>query len=227
MKKQAIIAAAMIVVTATASAQDFFDTSAPERMIGVGVRVGVNTSNQTSPGDGKDLSLDSWGTGFTAGAVVDLNFREFFTLQPGVFFESRSHNYSYITKSDNTADVPGIDTYGHTRSTWMKIPLMASVRMNPASSLQWALEAGPVFGFGLGGSDKTHFDTPSTGPLTFKTGYFDTRKKWSFGWKFGTTVRYARHYSIGVHYEAGTSRVYKDLKGGHHKAWTFTLGYDF
>lgn len=217
----------LVASAAPAAAQDFFDTSAPERMITIGVRAGINTSNQTSPDDGKEVSLDSWGTGFTAGAVVDLCFREFFALQPGVFFESRSHNYSYISDNAATDDVPDISSYGHTRSTWIKIPLLASFRLNPAPSLQWALEAGPVFGFGMGGSDKTHFDTPSTGLLTFKTGYFDIRKKWSFGWKLGTTVRYARHYSLGIHYEAGTSRVYKDFKGGHHKAWMFTLGYDF
>lgn len=210
------------------SAQEFFDTSAPENLIGYGVRLGINTSNQTSPSAGKNLNLDSWGTGFTAGAVVELNFRDFFALQPGVFFESRSHNYSYVTEDSDTPARLDISNYGHTRSTWLKIPLMASVRFNPAASLRWSVDAGPVFGFGLGGSDKGTFSTAETGPLRYRNGYFDDiRKKWSFALRFGTTLRYADHYLLGIHYEAGTSSVYKNIKGGHHKAWTFTLGYDF
>lgn len=226
--KTTIAALAIAGSAAEAGAQEFFDTSAPDELITYGVRAGFNTSNQTSPSDGKDLSLDSWGTGFTAGAVVDINFRDFFSLQPGIFFESRSHNYSYITEESLTTAKTGISNYGHTRSTWIKIPLLASVRLNPSQSLRWAIEAGPVFGFGMGGNDKGTFATAATGPLRFSNGYFgDTRSKWSFALKFGTTLRYARHYLIGIHYEAGTSSVYKYAKGGHHKAWTFTLGYDF
>lgn len=224
--KSLSVAALIAVASANVQAQDFFDTSAPDKFMTVGARIGINTSNQTSPGEGKSLNLDSWGTGFTCGAVVDLNFRDFFALQPGVFFESRSHNYSYVLPIDAVGASGEMTSYGHTRSTWLKIPLLASVRFNPAPSLQWAVQAGPEFGFGMGGSDKTHFDSPSTGKVDFKDGYFDLRKKWSFGWKLGTTLRYADHYLVGVHYVAGSSSVYKD-KGGHHKAWVFTLGYDF
>lgn len=224
-----ILAAALLIVGANTSyAQNFFDTSAPDKLMTLGVRIGVNTSNQTSPSDNKELNLDSWGTGFTAGAVVDINFRDFFAIQPGAFFESRSHNYSYLTESMSASGLSLTQhRYGHTRSTWLKIPLMASFRFNPAPSLRWAIEAGPVFGFGLGGHDKVNIALPEAEPMHFKTTYFDTYKKWSFALKFGTTLRYADHYLLGIHYEAGTSQVYKHIKGGHHKAWTISLGYDF
>lgn len=219
---------AILATSQTLSAQEFFDTSSPEQLITYGVRIGLNTSNQTSPKGDKTLNLDSWGTGFTAGAVVDLNFRDFFAIQPGIFFESRSHNYSYVIEDSNTPAALDINEYGHTRSTWIKVPLLASIRMNPSSSLRWSIDLGPVFGFGMGGRDKGTFATAETGPLRYKNGYFDdVRKKWSFGLKFGTTMRYKGHYLVGIHYESGTSSVYKDIKGGHHKAWTFTLGYDF
>lgn len=218
----------LALTVSSAGAQNFFDTSAPDKFINFGVRLGINTSNQTSPSYGKISNLDSWGTGFDAGAVVDINFRDFLSVQPGFFFESRSHNYSYISEALTGGSIPDVANYGHTRSTWFKIPLLASVKFNPASNLRWALEAGPVFGFGLGGSDKSHFFSPDYGWTRFKTGYFDNRKKWSFGWKLGTTLRYAGHYLLGIHYEAGTSDVYKsDIVGGRHKAWVFTLGYDF
>ena len=222
-----LLAASLLLIgTATASAQEFFDTSAPDKLVDFGVRVGVNTSNQTSPSEGKITSLDGWGTGFDAGAVVDLNIRDFLTLQPGFFFESRSHNFSYIYMPQNLQDLDVV-TYGHTRSTWFKVPLLVSVRLNPAQSLRWSLEAGPVFGFGLGGSDKTNRYVPTYGWIHTSEGYYDIRKKWSFGWKLGTTFRYADHYLVGIHYEAGSSSVYKDPSGGRHKAWVFSIGYDF
>lgn len=205
-----------------AGAQELIDFSAPDRLISYGVRVGFNVSNQTSPD--KALNLDSWGTGFMAGAVVDLNFRDFFALQPGFFFECRSHDYSYITGVSGASEQ---SEYGHTRGYWFTVPLLAQFRINPAYRLRVSFDAGPMFAFGIGGSDKGTFQYEEL-RLSYDNGYFNSRRKFNFGFKFGVGARYADHYYLGVHYEAGTGDVYKnDIPGGNHKAWTFTLGYDF
>lgn len=207
----------------TAEGSDFIDTSMPDKLITYGVRVGLNTSNQTSPS--KSVNLDSWGTGFDAGVVVDLNFRDFFAIQPGFFFESRSHNYSYVDNADRLLDV---SEYGHTRSYWFNIPLLASFRINPANSLKVSIDAGPQFGFGIGGSDKGTFENETGLTIPYDDGYFDIRKKFVLSFKMGAGIRYADHYYFGIHYQAGTGDVYKNgIEGGNHKAWTFTLGYDF
>ena len=208
-------------------AQKLFDMSAPDHLIDFGARIGINTSNQTSPSGGKISNLDSWGAGFEVGGVANLNIFNAIAVQPGVFIETRSHRYSYVMEPVELLHFTMAE-YGHDYSTWLKIPLLASVRLNPDKNIQVATEAGPVFGFGIGGRDKTHFYVPGLGSTKESENYFNDHKNWSFGWKLGGTVRYAGHYMLGVHYEAGTSSVYRfPLKGGHHKAWIFTLGYDF
>lgn len=55
------------------------------------------------------------------------------------------------------------------------------------------------------------------------------------GIKMGTGLTLFRHYSFAVHYLAGCTQAWNDLKyenlrysyGGRSKEWTFTLGYNF
>lgn len=43
----------------------------------------------------------------------------------------------------------------------------------------------------------------------------------------GTGIQVLDHYYLGVHYEAGCTKVWKHSLAGRNKAWTFTIGYDF
>ena len=79
-----------------AKANDFLSSEVPDELFNIGVRIGLNTSNRTFNKDFfRSWNTNSWGTGIDAGVVVNLNMRDFFALQPGFFFESRSGNYSY------------------------------------------------------------------------------------------------------------------------------------
>lgn len=227
-----VAAAAILIAAPTMRADDFFDTSEADRPITFGARLGFNMSNQTSPSTGKQLNLDSWGSGFDAGVVCDLNIRNFIALQPGFFFESRSNNYSYLY---NGSIVPGSDfthEYGHTRHYTFKIPVLASLRLNPAEDLRWSVDFGPYLSFGLGGSDKGYIPTnpqmENGHDFThYNDGYYDLHRRFDFGFKMGTGIQYAQRYYLGIHYEAGALNVWKGLSGGRHKAWMFTIGYDF
>ena len=87
----ALLLVAIFTQTATLQASDFIDTGMPDKSIGVGIRFGVNTSNSSGSLKGySDNTSYSWRTGFNTGVVVDLNVREFFSIQPGLFFENRS-----------------------------------------------------------------------------------------------------------------------------------------
>lgn len=57
--------------------------------------------------------------------------------------------------------------------------------------------------------------------------YYDEFNRFMMGLKMGTGFQLFDHYYIGVHYEAGLRSARKYKAGGHDKAWTFTLGYDF
>ena len=207
------------------SAQEWIDTNDADEFITVGVRAGFNTANATRGGDNSRANLDAWGTGFNAGAVININFNNAVSIQPGIFFQSRSHNYSYVNPQIGVENAPNIHEYGHTLSRSFMVPVMGIFNMHPAENVKWSLEFGPYFNFGLSGSDT---GTQEIGLVTrdYKDGYFDNRKKFDFGFKMGSGITIFEHYYLGIHYESGACAVWKN-GSGRNKAWSFTLGYDF
>ena len=91
--------AACLAASVPASAQSFFDTSTPSQLINFGARIGVNSSNRTVSDDFYNLwNKNSWGTGFDLGVVADINIRQYLSVQPGIFFQSRSGDYTYCSR---------------------------------------------------------------------------------------------------------------------------------
>ena len=212
-----LLIALLLSASSASFASNFFDTSKPDSPFNFGVRVGFNASTQTRSSYGLISNLDGWGTGFNAGAIFDINFKNYLTIQPGFFFESRSNNYSYI--------YPDKVEYGHTRHYSFKVPIIASVRLNPNQNVRLHLDLGPYISYGLGGSDKGAKITDTNYP--FDTNYFENRKNIDFGFKAGIGVKIMKHYYLGIHYEAGILNVWENKNfSGCHKAWTFTIGYD-
>ena len=217
-----ILPVILLTVSLSSYATNFFDTSKPETPFGLGVRLGLNASNQTRSDHNLTSNLDGWGTGFNAGAIFDLNIRNYISIQPGFFFESRSNNYTYIYNADINSNHK--IEYGHTRHFSFKIPIVASFRLNPADNVSLHLDLGTYFSYGFAGSDNgTVIDK-----YTYEDGYFDNRNNFDFGFKMGMGLKFMKHYYAGIHYEAGVLDVWKDKAlCGRHKAWTFTIGYDF
>lgn len=205
-------------ISGSAQASDFFDTSKPKNIFDLGARVGFNISNQTHNPEGTKLNLDKWGTGFDAGVICDINIKDYISIQPGFFFESRSHDYAYIYPNEPLDYI----RYGHTRNYTFTVPILVSLRLNPADNIRWSVDLGPYFQFGLGGSDKGEENN-----IAFKDSHYDFRHKFDIGLKIGTGIKFMQHYYIGVHYLSGFKHVWKDVANGHNKAWTFTIGYDF
>lgn len=212
-------------------AADFFSTEPADQLFNFGIRIGVNASNRTFPSEKFTAwNVNSWGSGFDAGVVVNLNMREYISIQPGIFFESRSGNYSYSqpyvnnkNESDNFIQLGRLRTYN------LIIPVMASFNFNIADNLQWFVEAGPYAQLKLHASDSNKIqiiDQPTpTSPLKLE---YAKSKFADWGFKLGTGILFNKHYSFGIHYLAGFTKVWKSpLEGGLNKAWTFTLGYDF
>ncbi|MDE5975740.1 MAG: PorT family protein [Muribaculaceae bacterium] len=216
--------------TFSVSASDFFDTGAPDHLFSFGIRAGVNTSNRTlSKKYISAWNVNSWGTGFDTGLVVDINLRQYLSIQPGFFYESRSGNYAYM---QNYIDFAGADEHfiqlGKSRSYFFTIPVMCSLRFNLSSNVKWIAELGPYAQMKLHSSENEsiyviHPQTDGSllkNPLSMKTV--------DVGLKIGTGIQVAGHYSFNIHYLAGGNNVWKEpYKGGKNKAWAFTLGYDF
>lgn len=227
-----LLLAAFLSTSLYASAQEteFFSTEHCPELFTFGIRAGVNASNHTFPsGVFNAWSVNSWGSGFDLGGVVTLNIRDYLAIQPGFFFESRSGNYAYaadyitlLNKKDTQYQL------GHSRSYFFNIPVLAQARFNVSENFRWNVDLGPYFQFKLHASDGDQIvvleraaDSNIYHQRIASTNFFD------FGFKMGTGLTYAGHYSFSIHYLAGMLDVWNYPKGGRNKAWTFTLGYDF
>ena len=77
--------------------EEFFSTEPADQLFSFGARLGINASNRTFPSNVfNKWNSNSWGTGMDVGAIANINFRDYLSVQPGIFFESRSGNFSYV-----------------------------------------------------------------------------------------------------------------------------------
>lgn len=217
-----IILTAYLAVSETAKAQ-FLDASKPDDFFRLGARLGMNMSNVSASGTQFDINHDSWGSGFEAGLVADIAFRDWFAIQPGLFYQSRSNSYTHVLGAGAAQNI----NIGHTLYYSFNIPVMFSARFNVTDRIRWNVEAGPYLSLGLGHND-TGITVTHLAEERYDNGYFDHHRRNQWGLKAGTGIEFNGHYLIGVHYMAGFGNAW-DLDGynGHNKAWTFTLGYNF
>lgn len=217
-------------------AADFLSAEPAETPFTLGVRLGLNTSNRTlrnMPGYQKQ----NWGIGFDAGVVADINIRDYISIQPGFFFESRSGSYIFITPRESAINpLHYVTQAGHRRSYNFTVPVMASLRFNLSDDVRWLVEAGPYVSFVLSSSLRND-ELVSTGILPETEPPFEQKPAGAdFGLKFGTGIQVFGHYYAGIHYLAGLTRAYKNQPlsdgysisyEGHTKSWMFTIGYNF
>ncbi len=228
--KKLITTLAAVCVAVSAWAVDFVDTSHPSDIVKVGLRFGITSSSAST-----DLPYDIlWKRGFSTGAVVDLNVRNFFSIRPGLLFENRSYDYRQISYSDNEKSVTA--RLGHTRRNSLTVPVLASFHFNISKAVKWDVEAGPYFTFGVGsGKNNVTYVTAGSSPSTYshidgKSDYYGSEsnqaKKFDCGLQFGTGVEVLGHYVFNLSYQRGLRNVANNgsLKT---KGWTFAVGYNF
>lgn len=228
-----------------AHAFDFLDAGLPDRLFVLGVRAGVNTSNLSDNYSSSIQDMrwthNQWKAGMSMGLVCDINIRNFLTLQPGFFFQRRNHDYKYMLTNDNADYITYYE--GNRSSTYFQIPILASVRTKINEYIQWQVDFGPYFLYGLGGDDKYEClsiqmlsELERVQSFTNKKDYFGDDgavKDYDWGFKIGTGLVILEHYYVGVHYEAGCRNVFKAVEdsrkkySGYNKAWQFTVGYNF
>lgn len=231
MKKYLLTLALASAAVLSSSAQEFFDTSDADQFLNFGVRVGLNTSNRTVANSSAMLwNHNSWGTGFDAGVVADINIKNYISVQPGFFYQSRSGAFAYESLAygpDDDLSLAAVQL-GKGREYLFTIPIVGSVHFNVLDELRWNVDFGPYFQFKL----KSTFDHQFEYPWVHASGvvYLSNVKtaKADVGLKIGTSLDIYKHYYVGVHYMAGLCHAWSPGEvGGHNKAWTFTIGYNF
>lgn len=242
MKKIQITLIAAMLATAIPASASLLDVGTPSKPLGIGIRLGINTSNMSNNYTTADpryrWTSTDWGTGFTGGVVVDLSLKNCFALQPGFFFQSRNMDYRYefntLPGSGQVGSLDHIES-GHIRSYNFNIPIMLSFRMNLTSLFQVRAEVGPYFQWGLGGNDKYTVSTVGIPDVNYKRDIYGDDgflRKYDWGFKIGGGLTLMGRYHVAIHYEAGCRNIYKqpiDIRhdlSGKHKAWDITFGYD-
>lgn len=217
-----------------ATAQEFFDTSDAEKFITFGGRVGFNTSDRSFPSTTQlNFIKTSWGIGFNAGVVANFNFKEYLSLQPGFFFESRSGNLVNIVEYYQALGNKETHyEYDHLRAYYFTIPVMGIVKFNLAENIKWNVEFGPYIQIELKetGQDNVeilNMKAQDNGLLLGYDKYNAQHRGFDVGFKMGTGLQFYQHYYIGVHYLAGACNAWKMPSGGKNKSWEFSIGYDF
>ncbi len=236
--------AVTVLSAASCLAGGFMNTAAPRKLFNFGVRFGLNTTNRTVNNDVFNRwNLNSWGIGIDAGAVFDINFRDYLTIQPGFFYENRCGKYAYAFNYINDlGDNDVMTQFGNVRTHSFVVPVMVGLHFNISSAVRWNVEVGPYLQFILKNSRGDGFkyadgdvaavtpaaeggSTPAVNQTHMRVAH---ASNFDFGLKVGTSFSVLRHYYIGVHYMAGWLDAWKEPElGGRNKGWVFSIGYDF
>ena len=246
MKKTiAIIMAAIALCVAPMQAQmTIIDKGRPSKLIQTGVRLGFNSANLATNYDKVFPSITwnhtQWRQGLSMGAIIDLNIRNFFAIQSGIYYKSVGNVYHYLINRNE--ELVAID--GKWRGNYFEVPVLASFRLGVPELAQLQFDLGPYFATGFGGKVKYDIyenteDVPSQPQINrhkVKADYFGDHgmvHRFDWGVKFGGGLLVLQHYYIGAHYSYSCRNVLKDIDGGakrpkgHNKLWTFTFGYNF
>lgn len=249
-KKVVVLSVIALSTCVTAvEADDFMDKGASRSFIEFGVRFGINSSSQKI--NHKDIYSDiqraftEWKTGFEIGAVIDLNIKDYLVLQPGLFFQNKSYDYTVLSANFGSGEMTQM--LGHTRFYYFQIPVLVSLRFNLSHDFRWHVDFGPYFAFGLGGDNEMEVFSARINEgdgmilrKDYKEKFFGDGDKqivgmeaFDWGMKLGTAFTFKRHYSLGIHYNHGFRNIAKSninhLKkaSAYNREWVVSLGYNF
>ena len=220
----------ILIAILPAKGNDLIDTSDPTQLFTFGARIGFNASNRTFPkGHFSMWNNNNWGMGFNAGIVANLNIKEYLSIQPGVFFDSHSGKYAYVTEYINYFDEDDVHyEFGHWRGYKFTIPVMGIVKLNGTKDFKTTIEFGPYFQLSLKQTGQNNVNVLYRLPhATSYSSYIAKLRKYDVGLKMGAGWEFRQKYYFGVHYLAGLCNAWENPSGGKNKEWTFTIGYNF
>ena len=234
-----------------AAAQDapFFDTSRSDKLLSVGLRMGLNSSGvHTNYLDVQSEVVQNnfyWRMGGQIGAVVDLHIRRFFGIEVGLFSENRSYDCALM--GANIQDDYMGSRFVHSRFTYLSVPVSLSFKCNILKGAVMQFDIGSYWAYGIAGKKRMDsyisfggeggqlvFDRSST-----KDNYFGADPKdflavnrTDVGVRIGTGLTFFDHYFIGLYYQNSIRNNAKNREGSPHykirnRGWDISLGYNF
>lgn len=183
--------------------------------VAFGVKAGMNVSSLSKD---QDNDKQKSKIGFNAGVFANIPLSEQFSLQPEVLYNGLG------AKVENDREVAVVGTSTKTRTTFTKslsylsVPVMFQYNALP----NLYLEAGPEFGFLLGGKDKgdvTITTTSGNSTTTQSTSYSEKINKdhyntFNFGIGLGAGYYFTPNFGVTARYVAGLTDIFKDRPSG-------------
>ena len=218
--KKILLLFATIIVGINVQAQSLWDSSKPDQTFTFGVRAGINFASST------EHEATSTRTGVHFGVSADYNIIKSFSISSGVFFVTKGFkgNFPEIELANPTKQ-----TASSLSASFIQIPLLASWRIEAPSGVQFHVNVGPYYAYGIGGTTQYRpYD------MTFN---WDVFNQDTFGdkgfWKHqdiglsGSVNVLIGHFTAGIGYEYGFSDVAKVFGKFNTRNANMTIGYNF
>ena len=200
-------------------AQSLWDTSKPDNTFTFGIRAGIDFA--TSDTD----EATSTKTGAHAGISVDYNLIKSFSLTSGVFYVNKGFrgNYPEIMLADASKA-----TASKLTASYIEIPLQASWRIEAPSGVQFHINVGPYYAYGIGGK-AVYKPYDMTFDRSYDQDTFGDAGFWKhndYGVIGSLNVLIGKFYA-GIGYEYGLADVAKVYSSFHTRNANMTIGVNF
>ncbi|WP_080779141.1 porin family protein [Chryseobacterium phocaeense] len=208
------------------NAQEKTKSSSP---VTFGVKGGFNASTLTKSDDTYDYDSDQrLKPGFNAGVFVNIPVAQKFSIQPEVLFNQ-------LGSKTEEKDVYYINSDRYTREidykknlNYIAVPVMVQYNILP----QLYVEAGPEFGFLIGGKDKgdiTLSQTSGNTTSTQKTSFSEKINKdlystFNFGIGIGAGYYFTQNFGVTARFTAGVTDIFKHNNGDAVRNNAFQVG---
>ncbi|REC78495.1 PorT family protein [Chryseobacterium elymi] len=207
MKK--LILGLAIAASLSVNAQEKTKSSSP---VTFGVKAGFNASTLSKVDQyDNDQKLKP---GFSAGAFANIPVAEKFSIQPELLFnqlgsKTEEREVYYVNSDRYSREVDYKKTLNY-----LAVPVMVQYNILP----QLYVEAGPEFGFLLGGKNKgdittarTSGNTTTTQTTTFSEKIIkDLYNKFNFGIGIGAGYYFTQNFGVTARFTAGITDIYKE-----------------
>lgn len=210
-KLLSIVALAAIALTASAQRANS-DSNSYSQMEGVqfGVQGGLNISSMTD--------FDSK-IGYNAGVTVDIPVAGNFFISSGLLLTEKGAKYTIDEEEDYGAEEKVNPLY-------LEVPVLASYRFALNDAIKLDVKAGPYLAFGIAGKYKVSAADEEAECDLFSEDGADW-KSFDMGAQIGTSLLFAGHYSLGVAYQFGFTKVYDGDDAPKNSNFMINLGYKF
>jgi opacity protein-like surface antigen len=197
-----------------ANAQEKTQTASPSSPVTFGVKAGLNGSTLTR-GDGYEYdNNEKMKVGFHAGVFANIPVSAKFSIQPELLFSQlgSKSDYNYRTSSGNYRRTQHYDY--STTLNYLTLPVMVQYNILP----QLYVEAGPEFGYLLGGKTKgdlTTIETTGNSVTIDHTEHVsksisnDLFNRFNLGIGIGAGYYFTQNFAVTARFTAGITEVYK------------------